>query len=251
MNTNIAERIVIAADFKPDSEGRKGAAKVVALAQEFKDTGVIIKVNSILRAVGYDLIEELHQLGVKVVADLKLIDIPETMQTDGLLLAEAHPDFVTVMACAEIDGMTLLREALPNTEVWAVTVLTSLDEDLCQQVFASSVKAAVIRLARMAKLAGVGGLVLSPKELEAVRGRRELKGLTLNTPGIRYPWSETGDQKRFRTAGESVKDGVTRVIVGRPILGAKPNSEGRPQSRLDAFKLIVEDIEQALASVAA
>ena len=63
MKTNAAERVVVAADFSPDNDGIRGAReKVIALATEFKGTGVIIKLNAILRACGYNLIDELHEL---------------------------------------------------------------------------------------------------------------------------------------------------------------------------------------------
>lgn len=248
MTTKTAERVIVAADFKPGDGGIDGVyAKVLELAEELRDTGVIIKVNSALRACGYGLIQKIHEFGVKVAADLKIVDIPETMQTDGLLLADYRPDFLTVMANAGPNGMRVIRDALPNTEVWGVTVLTSLDQALCREIYGKTPAEATHRLALMAKLAGLPGLILSPLEAEVVRAEPDLSDMILNTPGIRYPWSEVGDQKRFATAGEAILKGVTRVVVGRPILNAKPNNEGRPQGRLEALDWIVKDIDEALA----
>lgn len=242
---------MVAADFTPDSSGRAGVRKkVLELADELKGTGVIIKVNSILRACGYDLIAELHELGLRVAADLKLVDIRNTLQTDGALLKEEKPEFVTVMANAWVEGMAALREALPETEVWAVTVLTSLEDKGCDAVYGCSVNDGVLRFARLAKDAGIRSLILSPKEGRVIRNEPEFEGFTLNSPGIRYPWSEdkTDDQVRFLTAGKAVgEQKIDRVVVGRPILKAKPNDDPtKPQSRREAMEWILRDIAENL-----
>lgn len=245
MNREIASRIVVAADFDPNEGGRRIVrTKVIALAEELQDTGVIIKLNSILRACGYDLIDELHQLGVKVCADLKIVDIKETMSKDGALLREARPEFLTVMANAGVEGLDAINKVLPETDLWGVTVLTSLDEGQCQSIFGGPVDSTVLKFANISLAAGLAGLILSPREAEVIRQDDALRSLELNSPGIRYPWSEVGDQKRFLTAGEAVAKGINRVVIGRPILNAKPNQENRPQSRREALEWIVADIEK-------
>jgi len=70
----------------------------------------------------------------------------------------------------------------------------------------------------------------------------EFDGLMLNSPGIRYPWSENkgDDQVRFLTAGQAIASGISRVVVGRPILNAKPNGDSsRPQNRRQALDWII------------
>src|SRR3989344_8199421 len=124
----VSERLIVAADYDPRKLGGIIGVKneVLKLAESLKGLGVIIKVNSVLRARGYSLIEDLHGLGLRVFADLKLIDIPATMKLDGRLLREVKPDILTVMCCAGVDGMRAVRDTLPDTEVLGVTVLTSL-----------------------------------------------------------------------------------------------------------------------------
>jgi len=114
------ERLIVAADFSPEGYGgiRGVEIKVLDLAEELKGLGVFIKVNSILRAVGYSLIVCLRNLGLNVFADLKLIDIPNTMKTDGEMLLEAQPDILTVMCCAGIDGMNAVRKVIGGTTNW-------------------------------------------------------------------------------------------------------------------------------------
>lgn len=241
-----AERLIVAADYDPRKEGGiKGVyGKVIGLGSALEGLGIIIKVNSILRARGYGLIGDLHDLGLKVMADLKLIDIPNTMEMDGAMLAEFKPELVTVMCCAGIEGMRQVQETVGvETEVLGVTVLTSLDEEECQAIFTCSTKAGVLRFARMAQLAGVGGLVSSPQEAEMLAARKELI-LAANTPGIRPEWSLVAgdDQRRVMTPGKAIQAGVRRIVVGRPITQA--------DNPRDAVKRTLEEIQVALAAAA-
>ena len=244
------ERLIVAADYSPkDFGGIQGVkSKVLALAEELKGLGVYIKVNSVLRAVGYGLITKLHDLGLKVFADLKLIDIPNTMGTDGEMLAEVRPDILTVMCCAGIDGMNAVQKVLGDTtEVLGVTVLTSFDEEECQGIFTCSTKAGVLRFARMAQLAGLGGLILSPKEVDVLNKRFELT-LSLNTPGIRPAWSLIlgDDQSRVLTPQKAIENGAERIVMGRPIVKADANDEGLPQNPREAVERTLKEIKTGL-----
>jgi orotidine-5'-phosphate decarboxylase len=235
------ERLIVAADYDPQkSGGMEGTvACVLGLAKELKGLGVYIKVNSVLRAAGYQLINRLHDEGLRVFADLKLVDIPSTMKTDATLLATYPPEMLTVMCCAGIDGMHAVQSTLADTKVLGVTVLTSLNEEECQAIFTCSTEAGVLRFARMAKLAGLGELILSPKEVEVVKDRFEL-GLGLNTPGIRPEWSlvEGDDQSRVLTPAQAIKNGATRIVIGRPIIQAENPRE--------AAQRTLEEIQQGL-----
>lgn len=245
------ERLIVAADYSPqDFGGIRGVeSKVLALAEELEGLGVYIKVNSVLRAIGYSLIMKLHDFGLKVFADLKLIDIPNTMKTDGEMLTEVKPEILTVMCCAGIDGMNAVQKVLGNmTEIFGVTILTSLNEEECQAIFTCSTKAGVLRFARMAQLAGLGGLILSPKEVDVLNKRFELT-LTLNTPGIRPVWSlvEGDDQSRVLTPQKSIENGAERIVMGRPIVQASPNDKGLPQNPREAVERTLEEIRTGLS----
>jgi len=237
-----AERLIVAADYSPEKDGRAGVhKKVMNLADQLAGTGVLIKVNSSLRALGYDLIDELHDLDLGVFADLKLIDIPTTMGIDAELLAETKPDIVTAMCCAGVRGLHDLQIKLPETEILGVTVLTSLGEEECQAIFGCSTKAGVLRFARFAKAAGLGGLILSPKENEVVMSRKFEMALSLNNPGIRPEWSlvKGDDQSRVMTARAAIAVGAKRIVIGRPITQA--------DDPLDAVQRTIEEIKQGLA----
>lgn len=240
-NLTTAERLIVAADFKPDSTGSKGVYdKVLNLAKTLEGTGVLIKINSSLRAFGYNLIGTLHDLDLKVFADLKLIDIPATMEIDGELLAESKPEIVTAMCCSGVKGLHGLQTKLPDTEVLGVTVLTSLDEEECQSIFTCSTKAGVLRFARFAQAAGIGGLILSPMENEVIESRRFEISLSLNNPGIRPEWSlvKGDDQKRVLTPRKAIANEAKRIVIGRPIT--------QSDNPLDAVRSTLEEIEQGL-----
>jgi orotidine-5'-phosphate decarboxylase len=229
-----AERLIVAADFKPDPNLTYGVSvlrkrdyvreKVIALADSLEGTGVYLKVNSALRACGYDLIGEIQSRGLRVFADLKLIDIGETLSTDGVLLREAKPELLTTMCVAGLTAMQALKAELPDTEVLGVTVLTSLKDVDTQAMFTCSTEQAVMRFAQVAADARIDGLISSPKEAEVLRAKFGIV-LSLNTPAIRPTWAIVpGDDQnpdRIMTPAKAIKAGADRIVVGRPIVKAE------------------------------
>ncbi|OHA59252.1 MAG: orotidine 5'-phosphate decarboxylase [Candidatus Vogelbacteria bacterium RIFOXYD1_FULL_46_19] len=247
-----AERLIVAADFKPRAIMGQGRAdvrsQVLTLADSLKGTGVIIKVNSALRACGYDLISEIQSHGLRVFADLKLIDIGETLSTDGVLLREAKPELLTTMCVAGFTAMQALKAELPDTEVLGVTVLTSLNDrddgngNSTRTMFTCSTEEAVMRFAKVAAEAKIDGLISSPKEAAVLRAKFGLV-LSLNTPAIRPKWAIVpGDDQnpdRIMTPAKAIQAGADRIVVGRPILQAK--------NPYDAVMRTLEEIASAAA----
>ncbi len=254
-----AERLIIAADFKPPQEeqwiepglysGQSTICRskvswvkrqVLALADSLKGTGVYIKVNSALRACGYDLIGEIQSCGLRVFADLKLIDIGETLSTDGVLIREAKPELLTTMCVAGLTAMQALKAKLPDTEVLGVTVLTSLTEKETDAMFGTCIDDAVTLLADLGEEAGLDGFICSPKEVTMLRSRISFTR-TLNTPGIRPAWAIVpGDDQnpdRIMTPAKAIKAGATRIVVGRPITQVK--------NPYDAVMRTIEEIASA------
>ncbi len=223
-----AERLIVAADFKPDPKQGQGRdwtiMKVIRLAQSLKGTGVCLKVNSALRACGYTLIKQIHEEGLKVFADLKLFDIGETLSTDGILLKEAKPELLTTVCVAGVTAMQALKAELPDTEVLGVTVLTSLKDADTQAMFTCSTEEAVMRFAQVAADAKIDGLISSPKEAEVLRAKFGIV-LSLNTPAIRPTWAivpgDDQNPERIMTPAKAIKAGADRIVVGRPIVKAE------------------------------
>ncbi|HEY0964716.1 MAG TPA: orotidine-5'-phosphate decarboxylase [Candidatus Paceibacterota bacterium] len=222
MTLSVAERLIVAADFKPDEEyGVSGARKkVLALATKLERTGVTLKVNSVLRACGYTLIDQIHECRLRVFADLKLYDIGETLSTDGMFLRYHKPELLTVATATGEAAMRSLKLELPHTEVLGVTVLTTFTDEDSLAMFTCTTEEAVYRFADLAQAAGLDGLISSPKEATALSSRYEHL-FTINTPAIRPEWSvvEGDDQNpaRVMTPEKALRAGATRIVVGRPI----------------------------------
>lgn len=239
-----AERLIVAADFKPTApNGRDWVkAQVLKLADSLKGTGVYLKVNSALRAYGYDLVDEIHSRGLRVFADLKLIDIGETLSTDGILIREAKPELLTVMCVSGLVAMKALKAELPDTEVLGVTVLTSLKDADTQAMFTCSTKEAVMRFAQVAAAAKLDGLISSAKGAEVLRAKFGIV-LSLNTPAIRPTWAivpgDDQDPDQIMTPEKAIKAGADRIVVGRPIV--------RAEKPYDAVMRTIEEIASAMA----
>ena len=250
---NASERLIVAADFSPKKCGGPMGAygKVMELAHALRGTGVSLKVNSVLRARGIELIDELHELGLGVMADFKLNDISNTMETDGEFLTYCKPELLTVMASAGANGIRKLRAALsPKTELLGVTVFTSFNDAESERIYHAPCWDTFLQLAFTAEEGGVNGLVMSGDELKKLQARKIFGGLTWNIPAIRPAWYKDpkDDQLRVVTPAEAITDGATRIIVGRPIVGAKQNDLGQPQSPREAVEWTLREIEQTLAT---
>lgn len=160
-------------------------------------------------------------------------------------LGELSPARFTVHASAGMPGMIEAVKHAGASRVLAVTVLTSMSADDCQTSYGDpSIRMTIRRLARMAKVAGVHGIVCAPSDVADIRSSLDWRPEFV-CPGIRPTWAETGDQNRDRamTPAEAIRAGVTRMVIGRPI--TKPPA--RFASRAEAADAIAEEIAAALA----
>jgi orotidine-5'-phosphate decarboxylase len=156
-----------------------------------------------------------------VFLDLKLHDIPAQVggAVAGAVWAGAR--YVTVHAAggAEMIGAAV-QAAAGETDILAVTVLTSLDESSLERMgLAPDISDLVERLAEVALEAGARGLVCSPLEIGLLRKRFGAQPL-LVVPGIRGPEEAPGDQARTLSAKQAAQEGADIVVVGRPITQA-------------------------------
>ncbi len=153
--------------------------------------------------------------------DLKLHDIPETVERAVLRAGDLGVKFVTV----HVQQRETMRRAVKaaekaNVQLLGVTVLTSMtDTDLKDFCVEGDTLNAVLTRAKLAAEEGVTGFVTSPREVGLLRGAHP-KAILI-TPGIRPAGSEMGDQKRTGTPAQAIQDGADYLVVGRPIREAQ------------------------------
>ena len=189
-------------------------------------------------AGGLDLVRQISSNGKKVFLDLKLHDIPNTVEKATQRVADLGATFLTVHAFPQTMKAALKGKGSSSLQILGVTVMTSYDDsDLIEAGYAMGVRDLVAHRAQQAKIIGIDGLILSPEEVGSMR---TLVGssLTLITPGIRPKGSEKGDQKRVMTPGEAISAGADYLVIGRPITSA-----GDPEAVANA---VVDEISSVL-----
>ncbi len=162
-------------------------------------------------------VHEIAHLGLPIFLDLKLHDIPNTVAGAMQAIRVLEPAIVTVHASG---GRAMMEDAKAaageHTRVVAVTMLTSLDErDLMRTGIGGSPRDHVLRLAELAELAGLDGIVCSGREVAEVH--RQWKAGFLVVPGLRPASGATGDQKRVVTPRQARDEGASVLVIGRPI----------------------------------
>ena len=166
---------------------------------------------------GLALAPKLAQAGKRVFVDLKLHDIPNTVERATAQIARLGATFLTVHAYPQTMRAAKAGAKGSRLKLLAVSVLTSSDDaDLAEAGYAYGVAELVERRARQAVAAGIDGLVCSPAE--AAKIRAVVGGaLLLVTPGVRPAGAAASDQKRVATPAAAIADGADYLVVGRPI----------------------------------
>jgi len=231
--------LIVALDFDSLSSAVKFAKQVADLVGMFKIG------NQLFTAAGPAAVKEISALGAGVFLDLKFHDIPNTVA--GAVLSAAAMSGVQLVNVHALGGKAMLEAAVQavsagvpmgadRPRLLAVTILTSMDQKAMKQVGISGApKLRVVKLAQLAKSAGVDGAVASVQEARAIRkacGRDFL----IVTPGVRpkeqAAASEHDDQARKATPTEAIRAGADFLVVGRPILAA-PDPRAAAQSIVD------------------
>lgn len=160
------------------------------------------------------------EIGLPLFLDLKLHDIPNTVAKAVQALRPLSPAVLTVHAAGGRSMLEDAKAAAPaGTRVVAVTVLTSLDSaDLKAVGVDDSPSRQVKRLAKLARAAGLDGIVCSGAEVKAAR--IDWPGGFFVVPGVRPAGSVTADQKRVVTPRQALDSGASILVIGRPITAA-------------------------------
>lgn len=208
------DRLIVGLDVPTLSE----AEKVVL---ELGDSVAFYKIGyQLVFAGGLDFARDLVRAGKKVFLDMKLLDIDNTVARGVENVARMGVSMLTLHAYPKT-----MRAAVGAAEgsdlcLLGVTVLTSMDaEDLAEAGYRDDPQTLVMRRAEQAREAGMGGLVCSAAEAEAVRA---IAGpdMAVVTPGIRPAGAAHGDQKRVVTPADAIRAGASHLVVARPIIAA-------------------------------
>jgi orotidine-5'-phosphate decarboxylase len=232
------DRLIVALDVPTAAE----AQRIVAALGEAVSTYKVGK--QLFTAAGPAVVRELTGSGRRVFLDLKYHDIPSTVAAAVRAASELGVSMLTVHASGGLKMLEAAAEAASAAKnpslVLAVTVLTSMvAADLKEIGVAGRPEEQVLRLARLARQAGCGGVVASAQEARTIR--RELgTGFAIVTPGVRPAGWSRDDQARVATPAEALAAGATHIVVGRPITGAKD-----PKA---AAKAILEEMAASIPS---
>jgi orotidine-5'-phosphate decarboxylase len=211
------DRLAVALDL-PD------ARQALALVDSLGDTCRWFKVGmELYYAVGNSFVQNLRDRGFNVFLDLKLHDIPNTVAGAVRSATQAGESLLTVHAGGGPAMLASAAEAAaaPGApRLLAVTVLTSMDANELISVGVSGTPAEqVLRLAKLAKAAGIDGMVCSAEEVGLLRAEIGAQAM-LVVPGIRPAGGATEDQRRVATPATAIAQGASMLVVGRPITRA-------------------------------
>lgn len=211
MTTN--ERLILALD------GFEKKEDLLVFAANVGYRVYALKVHEALDRFGVGLIRELRDLGVRRVwVDLKFHDIPEIVLLRAKVYADAGADILSVHALGGMEMMLAARES--GLETYAITLLTSLKEHEMCPPLSFSIQNTVCYLARLAKCAGMDGIVCSVQEADTIAKMPKMEGVKIVTPGIRFEGEETHDQERTASPIAALRAGAHHVVVGRSVTKA-------------------------------
>ena len=217
----MAKDVIIACDFA-------GTAETLAFLEKFGTERPFVKIGmELFYAEGPQIVRLLKARGHRVFLDLKLHDIPNTVEKSMRVLRDLGADIVNLHAAgtrammeAALRGLT--REDGTRPLLIAVTQLTSTDQQAMERelLIDRPLSEVVLSYAENARAAGLDGVVCSPLEAGAVHGRCGAGFLTV-TPGVRFAEGDKGDQKRVATPALARELGADYIVVGRPITKAE------------------------------
>ena len=189
------------------------------------------KIGHSLTFAGAEWIKELKTFG-KVFVDLKLYDIPNTVENTVAWLSSLNVDLATVHL--SMGRSTLEKIADKGVGILGVSLLTSAIPDECKRIYGGSPAETLHKLFGEAHETGITGVVCSPQDLHLLDHIDQDRNLLRVCPGIRGFKDNMGDQRRTMAPAEAVLEGANLLVVGRPIVGQT--------DYLNATRLILNEI---------
>ena len=214
--------VIIACDFS-------SSQKTLEFLEKLGDRRPYVKIGmELYYAEGPSIVKVLKERGHKVFLDLKLHDIPNTVNKAMKVLAAMDIDMCNVHAGGTVDMMeAALRGLEKGSEgrkrplLIAVTQLTSTTQERMKTALLidEDMDKVVEHYAYNSKIAGLDGVVCSPLESRKVHGICGEDFLTV-TPGVRFADDDKGDQARVTTPAKAKELGSDYIVVGRSITAA-------------------------------
>ena len=229
----MGKAVIIACDFKDKEE-------TLNFLNKIEDEKLYLKIGmELFYSEGPEIVREIKKKGHKIFLDLKLHDIPNTVEKAMKSLANLDVDMTNVHASGTIKMMEaglrgLTKEDGTRPILIAVTQLTSTSQEAMENdlLIKENIEDVVMHYAENAKKAGLNGVVCSPLEVQAVKNRCGKEFLTI-TPGIRFSTDSKDDQSRITTPAKAKELGSDYIVVGRPITKA--------ENPVEAYRKCVED----------
>ena len=219
---SLKDRLVFALDVDHAEEARKWIDALRGEVGTFK-AGL-----QIYTRIGPEGIRSFMSPEIQIFLDLKLHDIPHTVAqaSRGIVALGARMFTVHTLggtdmltACADATAEEAERLGVPRPLILGVTLLTSLDEAAIQSLgFERKMQDQTLRLAGLARQAGLDGVVASAEEVEQIKKTCGSEFMAV-VPGIRQRehGEKPDDQKRTGTPLEAVERGADFLVVGRPL----------------------------------
>ena len=213
--------VIIACDFS-------SAQETYTFLDRFGETRPFIKIGmELFYAEGPEMVRQLKARGHKIFLDLKLHDIPNTVQKAMRVLGALDVDICNVHAAGTRKMMGAAKEGLEEGSksgrplLIAVTQLTSTSQEQMEEdlLIERPMEEVVATYAGNAKASGLDGVVCSPLESPAVHDALGKDFLTV-TPGVRLAGDAAGDQTRVTTPARAKELGSDYIVVGRSITAA-------------------------------
>ena len=230
----IEDRLIVALDVPSIGEAR-------TLVSELKEVVSFFKVGLWLQfAAGFDgLIDELIRREKRVFLDAKMFDIGETVKQGVARVAERGVSFVTVHGDDEIMKAAVEGRGGSGLKIFAITVLTSVDQDGLRDLgYLCSVEELISVRVERAIACGCDGIIAAPHDNPSrIRQLAGEESLLIVTPGVRLAGSSADDHKRPGTPAQAIAAGADYLVVGRPIVKSEHPALAAAQ--------IIEDMHRA------
>ncbi|RCL02612.1 MAG: orotidine-5'-phosphate decarboxylase [Candidatus Tokpelaia sp. JSC188] len=212
MQYSMRDRLIIGLDV-PD------IISAEAIVKKLEDRVNCYKIGyQLLFADGLDFAKELVASGKKVFLDMKLLDIDNTVTRSIENILRIGASMLSLHAYPKVMRAAVAAAKGTNLRLLGVTVLTSMDQaDLREAGYHDTPEMLVLKRARQARKAGMGGVVASAAEAHILRPIIGEK-MMLVTPGIRLKRNNHDDQKRIVTPGQAIKAGASHLVIARPVI---------------------------------